>query len=198
VIVRQELRALAAAGELELRRGDVLGGRGLLLEVERRTALLGLVSVLARTRRALRGLDSERTRSSAERRALSPREAQILELIARGRSSKRIGAQLGLSSRTIDTHICAAMNKLGASTRIQAAALARLSSSSAARASRPLSPEEARLLGLLVDGRTVSEAAELLGLSRRTATRRLERVRRELGVATNAQATILSVPTSHA
>jgi DNA-binding NarL/FixJ family response regulator len=56
---------------------------------------------------------------------------------------------------------------------------------------RALPSPEATLLELLAEGATVKEAATLLGISRRTATRRLERARGELAVETNAQATML-------
>lgn len=47
-------------------------------------------------------------------RSLSPRERQILRLIADGQTSKEIAAVLGLSVATIDTHRRNAMAKIGA------------------------------------------------------------------------------------
>jgi DNA-binding CsgD family transcriptional regulator len=44
---------------------------------------------------------------------LSPRERQVLELIAEGKSMKEIGALLGVSSRTADSHRTKIMSKLG-------------------------------------------------------------------------------------
>jgi two-component system, NarL family, response regulator NreC len=44
---------------------------------------------------------------------LSPRERQVLQLIAEGKSMKEIGALLGVSSRTADSHRTKIMNKLG-------------------------------------------------------------------------------------
>lgn len=52
----------------------------------------------------------------------------------------------------------------------------------------PLTDEQRVLLRLLADGRSVAEAAEAVGLSRRTAHRRLEAARRALGVATSTEA----------
>ena len=51
-----------------------------------------------------------------------------------------------------------------------------------------LDPDEQDLLDALVAGRTITEAATQLHLSRRTATRRLARSRKRLGVATTAEA----------
>jgi two-component system response regulator NreC len=45
--------------------------------------------------------------------SLSPRERQVLQLIAEGKSMKEIGALLGISSRTADLHRHKIMTKLG-------------------------------------------------------------------------------------
>jgi two-component system response regulator NreC len=44
---------------------------------------------------------------------LTPRERQLLQLIAEGKSMKEIGALLGVSSRTADSHRTKIMSKLG-------------------------------------------------------------------------------------
>ena len=44
---------------------------------------------------------------------LSPRERQVLQLIAEGKSMKEIGSLLGVSSRTADSHRTKIMSKLG-------------------------------------------------------------------------------------
>jgi DNA-binding NarL/FixJ family response regulator len=44
---------------------------------------------------------------------LSPREAEVLRLIARGFANKEIAAQLGITVKTIETHKARAMEKLG-------------------------------------------------------------------------------------
>lgn len=51
-----------------------------------------------------------------------------------------------------------------------------------------LTAEERRLIDLLAEGSTLVEAAAELHVSRRTADRRLDSVRRKLGVATTAEA----------
>jgi len=45
---------------------------------------------------------------------LTPREYQVLELIANGASNKEAGRQLGISPRTIEVHRARIMEKLGA------------------------------------------------------------------------------------
>lgn len=44
---------------------------------------------------------------------LSPRELEVLRCIAQGRANKEIGAQLGISTRTVEAHRQALMKKLG-------------------------------------------------------------------------------------
>jgi DNA-binding NarL/FixJ family response regulator len=64
---------------------------------------------------------------SAPRRAgdlLSEREREVLRLVAEGLSNKEIGRRLSISERTARFHVTSILNKLGASTRAQAVALA--------------------------------------------------------------------------
>jgi two-component system, NarL family, nitrate/nitrite response regulator NarL len=56
--------------------------------------------------------------------ALTPREQQVLELLAEGLSNKEIGAQLGVSPHTAKFHVTALLDKLGAETRTEAVVLA--------------------------------------------------------------------------
>jgi two-component system, LuxR family, response regulator FixJ len=52
------------------------------------------------------------------RELLTPREFQVLELIANGASSKEAGRHLGISPRTIEVHRARVMEKLGAKNTI--------------------------------------------------------------------------------
>jgi len=55
---------------------------------------------------------------------LTRREREVLELITAGRSNKRIAFELGISEKTVKTHVGHVMAKLGVSDRTQAALLA--------------------------------------------------------------------------
>ena len=55
---------------------------------------------------------------------LTPRENQVLELLAEGLSNKEIGAQLGVSPHTAKFHVTALLDKFGAETRTEAVVLA--------------------------------------------------------------------------
>jgi NarL family two-component system response regulator LiaR len=55
---------------------------------------------------------------------LTQREREVLALIARGRSNKRIALELGISEKTVKAHVGHVLAKLGVSDRTQAALLA--------------------------------------------------------------------------
>jgi DNA-binding CsgD family transcriptional regulator len=56
---------------------------------------------------------------------LTPREREILSLVALGRSNKQIGTQLFISAKTASVHVSNIMAKLGATGRGEAVAVAR-------------------------------------------------------------------------
>ena len=57
---------------------------------------------------------------SPEEIVLTPRESDVLQLLARGRSNKQIAATLGVSERTVKFHVSALFTKLGATNRTEA------------------------------------------------------------------------------
>jgi DNA-binding NarL/FixJ family response regulator len=61
---------------------------------------------------------------AAANRKLSPREAEVLRLIAHGRTNEQIARELHLSSSTVKNHVGRILSKLGASDRTQAAIMA--------------------------------------------------------------------------
>jgi len=56
---------------------------------------------------------------------LSPRELEVLELVAQGLSNIKISSRLKISDKTVRNHVSIILSKLGAESRAQAVAMAR-------------------------------------------------------------------------
>jgi len=56
--------------------------------------------------------------------SVTPREADVLALLAEGLTHEEIGSRLSISSETVRTHVRKACDRLGADTRTQAVAMA--------------------------------------------------------------------------
>jgi DNA-binding NarL/FixJ family response regulator len=91
--------------------------------------------IMSAVRAAVRGelyLDAAVTRWLAEpiegnrtgTSGLTPREREVLVLIASGQSNRQIGTRLGITERTARTHVSNLLAKLGLASRTQAALLA--------------------------------------------------------------------------
>ncbi|HET7563900.1 MAG TPA: response regulator transcription factor [Gemmatimonadaceae bacterium] len=76
-----------------------------------------LVALLPHRPVATRGL------VSAPAQALTPREIEVLTMLAEGLGNKQIAARLGISEHTVKAHVAAIFGKLGVSTRTEAATL---------------------------------------------------------------------------
>ncbi len=105
------------------------GAVGYLLKAKIRDSLPGLIRHVCReevvmtpevARRVL-AFFFERKTSSANLVKLSPREEEVLHLVAQGRTSKQIAERLGCSPNTIDRHTQHICEKLHVSGRVAAA-----------------------------------------------------------------------------
>ena len=74
--------------------------------------------------RLVQAIAENTTRVIAEPERLTRREREVLELIAAGHSNKRIAFELGISEKTVKTHVGHLFAKLGVTDRTQAALLA--------------------------------------------------------------------------
>lgn len=64
---------------------------------------------------------ARRTREGSEVEAsLTPRELEILSMISEGYTMQQVGTRLGISPRTVETHVAKLYRKLGVRTRVQA------------------------------------------------------------------------------
>ena len=59
--------------------------------------------------------------TASAREALTPRELDVLRLLARGLPNKLIARELGIAERTVKTHVSSILAKLGVTDRTQAA-----------------------------------------------------------------------------
>lgn len=103
------------------------GAQGYLLKSAPREELFGAIRAVAHGEsllqpaiqsRLMRHLREERDRAPAE--PLTPREAQVLRLMAEGKTNKEIAAQLAITERTVKFHVGAILGKLGAGNRTEA------------------------------------------------------------------------------
>jgi DNA-binding CsgD family transcriptional regulator len=60
------------------------------------------------------------TRAETPVESLTPREYEVLRLVAEGLHNREIGARLGVTEHTVKFHLGAIFGKLGASTRTEA------------------------------------------------------------------------------
>jgi DNA-binding NarL/FixJ family response regulator len=106
---------LVAAVQL-VRTGDALLAPSITRRlVERFTPRLGTASLDAAGSAGASGCDLS---------ALTPRELEVLGLVARGMSNAEIAAALTLSDATVKTHVARILSKLGLRDRVQAVVLA--------------------------------------------------------------------------
>jgi len=85
-----------------------------------RAAAAGLASLPAPVATAL--LDGVRASVEPEDAVLTPRELEILTLLAEGLVNKQIAERLGISEHTVKTHLAAIYEKLQVSNRAEAVA----------------------------------------------------------------------------
>ncbi len=107
------------------------GGTDAKLEALRILDRLGAIPLASKVREALKGEGvshvprgpSQETRQSPL--GLTPRQAQVLELLAQDLTNAEIAEHLYVSPRTVEHHVSAILDKLGADGRRDAVAKAR-------------------------------------------------------------------------
>jgi len=117
--VRAELaRARLLYGEWLRREGRRLDAREHLRAAHELFTAMGAEGFGERARRELLATgETARKRTVETRDDLTAQEAQIARLAARQRTNSQIGAQLFISPRTVEWHLCKVFTKLGVSSR---------------------------------------------------------------------------------
>jgi two-component system, NarL family, response regulator YdfI len=85
-------------------------------------AAAGLAAIDAEEMHLLLPVAGEAGEHESALEALSPREAEVLALLAKGLANKIIAERLGISEHTVKFHVSAILAKLGAASRTEAVA----------------------------------------------------------------------------
>jgi len=111
-------------GDVEIQRALEAGARGYLLKT---TPAKELVEVIRQAHAGKKRIPPDVAAQLAEHvgeEALTPREVEVLQHLAGGNRNKDIADRLFISEETVKVHIKHIMEKLGASDRTQAVAIA--------------------------------------------------------------------------
>ncbi len=112
--------------------GDMARAAATLREAQRTATELGarplLNAIAAFSQRSRLSLDEPApkvlTKPSIDKLGLTAREAEVLALVAIGRTNRQIGDELYVSEKTASVHVSNILRKLGVTSRVDAAAIA--------------------------------------------------------------------------
>jgi DNA-binding NarL/FixJ family response regulator len=121
----REAEAAALAGSADRAGTSLRQARSIASELGAAPLLVEIDAVSRRTRISIEAparviLDE----SSAQSLGLTPREAEVLALVAAGRTNRQIGDELFVSDKTASVHVSNILRKLGVNSRVDAAAVA--------------------------------------------------------------------------
>jgi len=112
------------AGDVQILRALKAGAQGYLLKNSLHRDLLGTIRAVYTGKKAL---SPEATYAIAEHGtddALTPREIDVLRLIAAGNSNKRVADKLSIGEASVKSHVENILSKLGANDRTHAVTIA--------------------------------------------------------------------------
>lgn len=111
------------AGDVHVSRALKAGARAYLLKGSLRKELLDTIRAVYAGQKRLSSEVAAEIAEHATDDALTPREMDVLRLVARGNANKEIASQLSLTEETVKSHIRNILAKLGANDRTHAVAI---------------------------------------------------------------------------
>ena len=111
------------AGDVQVFRALKAGARAYLLKGSLRNELLETIRAVHAGQKRLSSEVAAEIAEHATDDALTPREIDVLRLVARGNANKEIAAQLSLTEETVKSHISNILARLGAKDRTHAVAI---------------------------------------------------------------------------
>jgi DNA-binding NarL/FixJ family response regulator len=112
------------AGDTQVSRALKSGARGYLLKDMLRKELLETIRAVHAGQKRVSSEVAAGIAEHATDDTLSPRETDVLRLIAAGNANKEIATQLGLTEQTVKSHVKNILGKLGANDRTHAVTIA--------------------------------------------------------------------------
>ena len=112
------------AGDAQVLRALKAGARGYLLKSDISTELLETIRAVHAGQKRISAEASAELAQHAGEEELSPRELEVLRLIAAGNANKEIAARLSLSEETVKRHVTSILAKLAANDRTHAVTIA--------------------------------------------------------------------------
>ena len=111
-------------GDQEIYRALEAGVRGYILKEMVHTEIVRAIRVVHSGKRLMPAEVAERLSEHFPQVALTPREIEVLQYVAKGFGNKEIGVRLGTAAGTVKMHLQNILSKLGASDRTHAVTLA--------------------------------------------------------------------------
>jgi len=111
-------------GDQEIYRALEAGVRGYILKESVHTEIVRAIRVVQTGKRLMPPEVAERLSEHFPQVALTPREIEVLQHVAKGLGNKEIGVRLGTAAGTVKMHLQNILSKLGASDRTHAVTLA--------------------------------------------------------------------------
>ena len=115
------LTSFADASELNL--AFNAGAIGALLKTSKKEEIISAISAVATGKRVISPELEELLDKDSPTSSLSPRQIEIIQLVAKGYSNKDIATHLSIGSESVKQHLKTAFIRLGASSRAEAVAM---------------------------------------------------------------------------